>query len=211
MENIVIVDYGSGNVFSVAMALKNAGITPVLSSNPDVIAKADRMILPGVGAFGAAWALLQSSNLIEPIRAFIANDRPFMGICVGMQMLLDSSDEFGNHPGFGLIKGAVSKIANTGINGTQHPVPRVGWYTLSPSKASWAGTILSNVKPNDAVYFVHSYAAVPNDEALVLASSTYNGLPVTAAIHLNNVVGVQFHPEKSGPVGLRIMENFVTL
>lgn len=211
MGKTVIVDYGSGNLFSVATALSKVNADVILSANPEVIAKADRLVLPGVGAFSAVWELLASENLIEPIRAFIAKDRPFLGICVGMQMMMQRSEEFGMHPGLGIIKGVVAKIAETGSDGAPHPVPRIGWYPLIKNTQSWQGTLFDGISEEDAVYFVHSFAAQPDDPWNILADSDYNGNSVTAAIIKDNAVGVQFHPEKSGPVGLRILQNFVTL
>lgn len=211
MGKTVIVDYGSGNVFSVATALNKVGAQTVLSADPATIARADRLVLPGVGAFGAAWGLLAAKNLIEPIIDFIASGRPFLGICVGMQMMMQRSEEFGSHPGLGIIDGVVRKIADSGGDGTPHTVPRVGWYPLVKNRHAWNGTLFDGISEDDAVYFVHSFAANPVEADNILADSDYNGHTITAAIIRDNAVGVQFHPEKSGPIGLRIMENFVRL
>lgn len=211
MGKTVIVDYGSGNVFSVATALSKVNTDVVLSADPEDIAKADRLVLPGVGAFSAVWNLLAAENLIEPIHAFIAKDRPFLGICVGMQMMMQRSEEFGLHQGFGIIEGVVSKIAETGSDGTPHPVPRIGWYPLIENTQPWQGTLFDGISEDDAVYFVHSFAARPDDTRHILADSDYNGHSVTAAIIKDNAFGVQFHPEKSGAIGLHILQNFVTL
>lgn len=211
MGKTVIVNYGSGNVFSVATALKKIGAEVLLSADPDDIAKADRVVLPGVGAFGAAWDLLTTKMLIEPIRVFIDTGRPFLGICVGMQMMMEVSEEFGTHPGFGIVEGVVTKIAETSSDDVPHPVPRIGWYPLRENRRSWSRTLLDGLGTEDAVYFVHSFAACPNIAENILADSDYNGRTVTAAVIRDNAVGVQFHPEKSGPVGLRIMGNFIKL
>ena len=211
MGTTVIVDYGSGNVFSVARALETAGASVLLSDAPDTIANADRLVLPGVGAFGAAWNLLVEKNLIEPIRKFIGTERPFLGICVGMQMMMQRSEEFGDHTGLGIIEGVVKKISGTRADGEPHPVPRVGWYTMTRRQASWSGTLFETIDESGAVYFVHSFAAQPSDSRNVLADSEYNGASITAAVIRDNAVGVQFHPEKSGHVGLRMMEKYISL
>jgi len=211
MAKTVIVDYGSGNVFSVARALEIAGASVLLSAGTEDIVKADRLVLPGVGAFGAAWDLLVEKNLVDPVRAFIETGRPFLGICVGMQMMMERSEEFGEHPGLGLIAGSVRRIEDTGADGSPHPVPRIGWYPLRRRDVSWDGTLLENIGGEDAVYFVHSFAAAPADAGNLLADSDYNGRTITAAIVRDNAVGVQFHPEKSGPVGLRMLERFISL
>ncbi len=209
MSPVVVIDYGSGNVFSVATTLKKAGADVMLSDNAELIASAERLVLPGVGAFEAAWNLLEGKGLVDPIRAFLITGRPFLGICVGMQMLMDQSFEFGCHPGFSVVEGAVRKIDDTDIDGRSHPVPRIGWYPHIPHVKPWSGTVLDGLNEKDAVYFVHSFAAEPKEPSSVLANSEYNGRTVNAAVISDNVTGVQFHPEKSGPVGLKIMENFI--
>ena len=128
-----------------------------------------------------------------------------------MQMMMERSEEFGDTPGLGLIAGTVTRIPETGADGTRHPVPRVGWYSMREKDVSWSGTLFENIDETDAVYFVHSFAAQPESAANNLANSDYNGQTITAAVMHGNAVGVQFHPEKSGPVGLRILEKFISL
>lgn len=209
MPDVTVVDYDSGNVFGVSRALAHIGGNVDLTGDAARIAAAERLILPGVGAFHAAWALLEERGLIEPIRAFVASGRPFLGICVGMQLLLDEGAEFGRNPGFGFIAGAVERIDDTGIDGVPHRVPRVGWYALHPGPAPRTDSALAALDDEDAFYFVHSYAAQTTNDADVAAYSEYNGRKITAAVERDNVLGVQFHPERSGASGLKILRHFL--
>ncbi len=209
MPKVTVVDYDSGNVFGVSRALAHVGGDVELTGDPDAVADAERLILPGVGAFHAAWTLLDERGLIEPIRAFVSTGRPFLGICVGMQLLMDESKEFGRHPGFGFIGGSVERIDDTGGDGTPHRVPRVGWYALQPGPQQRVDSILAPLNGDDAFYFVHSYAACTADEADVACSSDYNGRKITAAVERDNVMGLQFHPERSGGSGLRLLSGFL--
>ncbi|MGJ3259914.1 MAG: imidazole glycerol phosphate synthase subunit HisH [Rhodospirillales bacterium] len=209
LPEVTVVDYDSGNVFGVSRALAHLGGNVNLTGDPDAIANAERLILPGVGAFHAAWTLLDDRGLIEPIRAFVATGRPFLGICVGMQLLLEEGTEFGRHPGFGFVGGAVERIDDTGADGAPHRVPRVGWYALRPGPKLRAGSVMARMDDDDAVYFVHSFAARPTDEADVATWSDYNGRTITAAVERDNVLGVQFHPERSGASGLKLLSGFL--
>jgi glutamine amidotransferase len=206
MKRITVIDYGIGNVHSVVKALTFVGADVTLTADPGAIAVASQLVLPGVGAFGDGMRELTQRGLIAPIVEAVAKGTPLLGICLGMQLLLDESDEFGTHRGLGLIPGSVRRIEPT--DGAK--VPHVGWNRLEPAAGrSWAGTILANVTPGTPVYFVHSYAAHPASEGHRLADTTYGGHTVSAAICRGNVTGCQFHPEKSGPVGLSMLEQFV--
>jgi glutamine amidotransferase len=207
---VTVVDYGSGNVFSVSRALEESGGRVTLSADPDAVVGAERLVLPGVGAFSAAMQALNDTGLADAVRRFVATGRPFLGICVGMQAMMDYSEEFGRHCGFGFIKGGVVAVPTTGADGTPHPVPHIGWNALAPGPGGWDGTPFAAVAPRTAVYFVHSFAAQPERPENVLATCDYDGRAITAAIVNDNVVGCQFHPEKSGPAGLAILAQFLT-
>ena len=209
----LVVDYGVGNLLSVRRALEACGATVTMSKDPAEIAAADRLLVPGVGAFGNCVDKLRSHGLIEPIKAFADSGRPLLGICVGMQMLLDHSEEFGRHQGLGLMAGRVAPVPPTDEEGQPHKIPHIGWNPLlSPNNGcDWQGTILQDLNGGEEVYFVHSFAALPEDPADRLADCHYGGHPIAAAIGRELVFGCQFHPEKSGPVGLRILSRFLAL
>lgn len=208
---VVLADYGIGNLLSVRRAFERVGAAVELSSEPGRIAAAERLVIPGVGAFGDCVSELRRRRLVEPALEALRSGRPCLGICVGMQMLLDCSEEFGLHDGLGVVPGRVAAIPRKAADGTPHKVPFVGWASLRRrGSTSWNGTILRGLE-GAAVYFVHSFAAHPEDGARQLADYDYDGVSVCAAIRADNVYGCQFHPEKSGPVGLQILENFLTL
>lgn len=210
---VTIIDYGVGNIFSINNALTFLGASAVLTDAPDRIKAADRLILPGVGAFKNGMKELRERNLIEPIMEFTTTGKPFLGICLGMQMMLDESEEFGNCPGLGLIPGKVLPILPIGADGRRHKIPHIGWSPLRKpeEKISWDNTVLQAIRPGTAAYFVHSFAVVPTDPGHRLADTVYNGLSLTAAIARDNIYGCQFHPEKSGPAGLEILRNFINM
>lgn len=196
----VILDYGVGNLFSLACSLGALGEESEISSDVETIEKADRIILPGVGAFKDAMEKLRQSGLTECLYRAARRGVPILGICLGMQLLFDKSFEYGEHEGLGLIGGEVAPIP-TG-NGLK--IPHMGWNALSFGEKKHP--LFRYLKEGDYVYFVHSYAAVNCDDA-VIARTEY-GSPVTAAVAKGNVLGCQFHPEKSGDVGLRILKAF---
>jgi len=206
---VTVVDYGSGNLFSVSRAIEECGGEVILTGTPAEVAAAERLVLPGVGAFSAAMKALTDRGLADAVRRFIETDRPFLGICVGMQAMMDYSEEFGRHKGFGFIAGGVVAIPTTGADGTPHPVPHIGWNGLVPPARGWDGTLFAAIAPGTAVYFVHSFAARPKEPKNVLATCDYDGRVITAAIAKDNMVGCQFHPEKSGPAGLAILREFI--
>lgn len=211
-RKVTIFDYGLGNLYSVCRAFEHCGATVELTSNPVAATNIERLVVPGVGAFADCVAGLRRQGQFETVRAFATTGRPFLGICVGMQMLLDVGEEFGTHEGLGLIEGRVAALSGEATDGTPLRLPRIGWNALrQPEGTPWAGTILRDVAPGEAVYFVHSFAAIPARSQDVLATYHYGGHTVTAALRHNNVMGVQFHPERSGPVGLRILNNFLAL
>ncbi|RAU23563.1 imidazole glycerol phosphate synthase subunit HisH [Paramagnetospirillum kuznetsovii] len=210
--NVTVVDYGVGNLLSVTRALAHVGAAPVLSSDPAVILASEFLVLPGVGAFGAAMMELERRGLTGALRERGRCGRPFLGICLGAQLLLDGSDEFGSHDGLGLISGRVQAVPSTGGDGRTHRIPHIGWADLAePAPGRWQGTIFQDTRPGTSVYFVHSFHAMPTDPAHLLAVVDYDGIPVTAAIGHGAVTGCQFHPEKSGEAGLRMLHRFAGL
>lgn len=207
--NIVIVDYQMGNLRSVQKALEHVGATAVVSSDPKAIEAADKVILPGVGGFGDAIAELSSRHLIEPIRGFIAADKPFLGICLGLQMLLDSSDEGGKQTGLGILKGTVKRFDfenEPSADGLK--VPHMGWNRIQESKTD--SPLLKGIAPDAYFYFVHSYFVAPESADDIWLQADYGG-EFCAAISRGNMFATQFHPEKSQRDGLRMLQNFAEL
>lgn len=202
---IAIIDYGVGNLFSLKSSLAMIGAQAVVSGDADVIRAADRIILPGVGAFEDARKKLASGGLDGVVCAEAAKGKPLMGICLGMQMLFDKSYEYGEHEGLGLIKGEVVSMAERLPAGLK--VPHIGWNALDIKNP--AHPLMKYTKQGDCVYFVHSYYAAGCGDALI-ATAEY-GLDITAAVAKSNVMGCQFHPEKSGEVGLGILRAFCEL
>ena len=202
---IAIIDYGVGNLFSLKSSFAAIGAEAVVTADPAVIRAADRILLPGVGAFEDAAAKLRESGMADLVREQAAAGKPILGICLGMQLLFDKSYEYGEHPGLGLISGCVRPIADAIPAG--YKIPHIGWNALH-----FAGDkhpLFRYLSESDCVYFVHSYYATDCDEA-VIATAEY-GAPLTAAVARDNVYGCQFHPEKSGTVGLSILKAFCEL
>lgn len=197
---IAIIDYGMGNLFSVEKAFVKLGADVAVTSDAKVIAKADKAVLPGVGAFGDCMKNLEAYGLVETIQGFAASGKPFLGICLGLQLLFEESEEAAGSKGLGIFKGKVKKIFAPGLK-----VPHMGWNSLDFGAKS---PLFSGFSENPYVYFVHSYQAVPEDSRLVTAYCEYGG-KVTAAVGCGNVQAVQFHPEKSSGAGLSILRNFV--
>lgn len=209
--HVTVVDYGIGNLFSVCHALDNAGARVELTADAGRIDAAERLVLPGVGAIADGMDGLKRCGFIGPIQELVARGRPFLGICLGMQMMLDESEEFGLHQCLGLIPGRVVPIPTTGTDGKAHRIPHIGWNELvRPEGADWSDTLLAGIPEQTSVYFVHSYLSVPTDPVNRLADCLYNGLVLSAAIRIGNAVGTQFHPEKSGPAGLLMLRNFLS-
>lgn len=213
--SVVVVDYGIGNVFSVCNALRQIGADPVLTGDPGAIRRADRVILPGVGAFARAMGQLHSRGIVPALTDFVATGRPFLGICIGMQVLMQRSTEFGDHEGLGFIAGKVDRIPSTAPSDKHLRIPHIGWAPLQAygsDTSAWKGTPLAAGRPAiDALYFVHSYHCQPDDPTDRIAFADYDGYEVTAAIRRDNIVGVQFHPERSAEAGQRILGGFIAL
>ena len=198
---IAIIDYGVGNLFSLKSSFAAIGAEVKVTADREEIEKADRIILPGVGAFEDAAAKLRESGLVDVIKEQVAGGKPLMGICLGMQMLFEKSYEYGEHEGLGLIKGSVKSISD--VIPADYKVPHIGWNALKFKKES---PLFKYISEGDCVYFVHSFYAADCDET-VIATAEY-GAELTAAVADRNVFGCQFHPEKSGKVGLNILRAF---
>ena len=201
---IAIIDYGVGNLFSLTSSFKYVGADVTVTSDPEEIKKADKIILPGVGAFGDAIKKLKDTGLDKIVIEEANNGKPLMGICLGMQLLFEKSYEYGEHNGLGLLKGSVVPMENYMDKSLK--IPHIGWNALSIKKES---PLFKYLKNGDHVYFVHSYFAKDCDESL-LATTEY-GKELTAAVAYKNVYGCQFHPEKSGDIGLKILKAFCEL
>ena len=214
MSTVTIIDYGIGNLRSVCRAFEHLGVKVTQTDSPQAIEESERLVLPGVGAFADGMEGLRSAGLIEPIQRYAATGRPFLGICLGMQMMMEMGEEFGEHKGLGLIAGRVVRIPSVTVGGNSLRVPQVGWNCLHIPEGHgpnwWSGTILDGINVKDAVYFVHSFAPIPVDKECRLADCIYGGHAIVAVIRKKNLYGCQFHPEKSGQVGLKILERFLS-
>jgi imidazole glycerol-phosphate synthase subunit HisH len=199
---LAVIDYGAGNLRSVMHALKYLKVGNVrLVQSPDDLTGAEKIILPGVGAFGAGMQKLREQDLVQPIRDAVFAGTPYLGICLGMQFLFERSDEMGEHEGLGILPGYVTRFPDDmGLK-----VPHMGWNNLETKRPS---ALLNGLQPNSYAYFVHSYYCVPANPEDVLITVDY-GIPFTAGIQHKNIYGVQFHPEKSQRTGLQILTNFL--
>jgi len=209
-----LVDHGVGNLLSVQRAFAHEGAKVTLVRTPEAVAAAERLVLPGVGAFGDCLAALERLNLVAPILQYAASGRPLLGICVGMQLLFDTGTEFGRHRGLGLLAGEVVGLPQQGLDGERLKRPHIGWapLRLPPGARAdhWNGTVLADLAPGESTYFLHSFAAVVAHPGDCLAESPFGGHRFVAAVRRDNLSGTQFHPEKSGPVGLRIIRRFLS-
>ncbi len=201
---IAIVDYGVGNIFSLYSSFRHIGADAKLTSDPEVIRQADKIILPGVGAFGDAAAKLAESGLDQVVLEEVHKGKPLMGICLGMQLLFEKGYEYGEHDGLGLIRGKV--VDMTPVVPEGYKVPHIGWNALHFPKDREKSPIFRYIEEGDHVYFVHTFYGADCDES-VIATTEY-GPELTAAVQWNNVYGLQFHPEKSGEVGMKILKAF---
>lgn len=203
---ITIIDYGMGNLRSVQKAFERMDVPARVTSDPNEVATSERLVLPGVGAFRDAIAELRKQELVEPIRAHIAADKPFLGICLGLQLLFDVSFEDGEWPGLGVLEGTVERFPDfpADANGERLKVPHMGWNSLDLAAPS---PLFSGFPADPYVYFVHSYYVKPRDEAVVAARTRY-GIPFVSSIRRGRLFATQFHPEKSQRLGLHLLQNF---
>jgi glutamine amidotransferase len=217
---VAIVDYGLGNLFSVAQACRHAGLDSTITSAPDDLWRADGVILPGIGAFGHAMRTLDRLGLGSTLIEVATSGRPTVGICLGFQLLFSESHEFGTHAGLGLVEGVVENLRDAAAaspapskTGPALKVPNVGWSGISradggPSNDRWADTLLAGLEDGAQMYFVHSFYARPAQDTTARATARFGDLTYCCAIQTGNLFGCQFHPERSGADGLRIYENF---
>lgn len=210
-NEVAVIDYGVGNLLSVTRGLEHCGAKVRVTSSPEEILAASRVVLPGVGAFANGMIELRRTGLDDVVREVAIKETPLLGICLGMQMLLDESEEFGTNQGLGLIPGKVIAIPTTTIDGHPQKIPHIGWNSLvlPEGRQDWKDTLLDKVNPGDAVYFVHSFMANPTVPEDRLADCNYGGISVSASISRGNIFGCQFHPEKSGMIGLKVLERFL--
>ncbi len=210
MIDAAIIDYKLGNLHSVYSACKYIGINAKITHNKEEILSAKSVILPGVGAFGEAMNNLRLLDLVEVIKKTIDMGKPFFGICLGLQLLFDESEEFGSNGGLGIINGKVKKFQPIKKEGINYPVPQVGWNRIYSDK-SWNNSLLQNNYNNDYMYFVHSFYVDPSNKNLIESKSIYGDQEYCSAISFNNIFASQFHPEKSGETGLNLYKQFKLL
>lgn len=212
MSGIAVVDYGLGNLFSVQRAFASLGADVRITADPGDIDSADGVVLPGVGAFGEGIRNLDQRGFTEAIRDAAGRGKPTFGICLGMQLLMDESEELGHWDGLGLVRGRVSKIGNPTDRSVK--VPQIGWNTLEPPRSGghrWSPGILDGVEPGAYVYFVHSYGVFVDDASTLVAETEYGTSRFCSVLSQANIVGCQFHPENSAEIGLAVIRNFLAM
>jgi len=208
---VTVIDYGVGNLLSVQRGFEHCGAKVIVTDDQKLIRAAKKLVLPGVGAFGNAMQALASLGLIEVIREVTQQGTPLLGICLGMQLLLEESEEFGITAGLALIPGRVIPVPTKALSGKVQKIPHIGWSALHPFPESkgWSSTLMQDNITGEAAYFVHSFMAVPSDPAHIIAGCVYGGHFIPGVIGLDQITGCQFHPEKSGEVGLKILRRFL--
>lgn len=212
IPEVAIVDYGLGNLFSVKHACDKAGLKSEITSSKGKILESDAVILPGVGAFGDAMETLAKLDLINPLKEVALSGKPFLGICLGMQLIMSESCEFGHYEGLGIIKGSVVHFDNpVDDKGRKLKVPHIGWNCIYKSRRPdlWEDTILNELDDNDFMYFVHSFYVKPDNPDVVLSKSQYGNIEFCSSLNYKNVYACQFHPERSGIKGLQIYKNLL--
>lgn len=209
MKSIAIVDYGMGNLMSVRRAFECVGCKTRLVTTGIEVRKADYLVLPGVGAFGDAMMELSKRDLVRPIKEYCKQNRPFLGICLGMQLMLDASEESENITGLGIIEGSVMRLTACTEADMTYKVPNIGWYRIKVQKSPTE--IMNGIADEDRFYFVHSYGAYPVSSVSSVASLQYGSNSFSVVVRRGNCYGTQFHPEKSGKTGLKLIHNFVSL
>jgi|SRR3989344_1889858 len=204
---ISIIDYGVGNLHSLLKAVQNFAVNVKITDDSEEIASSDALILPGVGAFQAGMEGLAVRGLTSTVKNFAASGKPILGICLGAQIMLDKGFEFGEFEGLGLIPG---KVVHFPTLAEKEKIPQIGWNDIyPPAEKGWSDPILKTIPVNSSVYFVHSYILEPEKQENALARAKYGGYEFCAAIRKGKIIGTQFHPEKSGKIGLEIIKNFV--
>jgi imidazole glycerol-phosphate synthase subunit HisH len=212
-RKITLLDYGMCNMLNVARALEHAGADVIVTEDPKDAIAAERLVVPGVGAFSECMRAVNDLGLGDAIREFVGSGRPMLGICVGMQILFDASEEFGETPGLGILPGRVQMVPGTTTAGTPQRVPHIGWNHLIEPEVGrlWGDTLLRPFgTQGPAVYFVHSFAAQPAQDSDRLADCDYGGHRISAMVKRDNMTATQFHPERSGMVGLGMLKEFLS-
>ena len=208
--SVAILDTGVGNLFNITRAIEEIGGTPTVTSQPDVLATADRVIIPGVGSFASTMATFEVTGIAAALRDYSAAGRPILGICLGMQLLMSDGHEDGRSLGLGLIAGDAGPLPSLTVDGDPLRIPHIGWSRVFAADGvddlEWSGSDAQVVD----VYFAHSFTVTTTEPAAVAAQFRYGGHELTAVLREGNLTGVQFHPERSGPVGLRVLSQFVT-
>ena len=209
---VAIIDFGMGNLFSVKQACQRVGLNALITDRKDEVLESNGVILPGVGAFGNAMANLHRLDLVEPLKDFVKSERPVLGICLGMQLLMSESEEFGIHKGLDIIDGRVVRFHDKTESGQLVKVPQVGWNKISVPGGDrndlWSGTPLEGIVNGTYMYFVHSYYAKPEDPKVVASVTRYGNLEYCSALRYKSVFATQFHPERSAIWGIRIYKNW---
>lgn len=210
MKKVSIIDYGMGNIASITKAFQIIGVNPQVISDPKKVNECGRLVIPGVGGFGDSMKELRRYNLIEPLRKYVETGNPLLGICLGMQVLFESSEEKGKFDGLNFIEGNVVKIPSDFKNDTKYrKIPHIGWNSIMPDTSQWNSKIFNNIEINDFFYFIHSYMCKLKYKKYRIAYSNYNECEITSGVQVGNIIGLQFHPEKSGVSGLRVLKNFI--
>jgi len=207
--NITLIDYGTGNIKSIQNAFKESGVNLKLSREKEVIYGSEGIILPGVGAFAHGMKNLIKYDLIDVIKETVEKGKPLLGICLGMQLMFEESEEFGITKGLGLFKGRVIKVPIK--QSKKVKLPHISWNEIKKKKTSWNGTILDNLTNGSDMYFIHTFVAKPDIEDEVLSETEYAGVKFCSSVKKNNIYGCQFHPKKSSEAGLKVIKNFVKI
>lgn len=214
LPNVAILDYGLGNLFSVKHACRHAGINATITSAAQEIAEADAVIMPGMGAFGDAMESLRRLDLISPLKDVVESGKPLIGICLGMQLVMKESYEFGTHEGLGFISGSVVAFDAPVENSTRLKVPQIQWNNIRKVSENgndpWAGSLLEGLRDGEHMYFVHSFYVKPENPSIVLSTSRYGQIEFCSSLSYKNIFACQFHPERSGPEGLKVYRNLAT-
>lgn len=209
MNKYILIDYGINNLYSVQRMMQTLNVQVTITSDADQIRKADKIILPGVGAFSRAMTELKARNLDDALEDYVDSGKPLLGICLGMQLLFSESEEFGTHKGFNFVEGKVVKF-KTPILNERYKIPQMNWNEIRPHKnAKWESSLLDNITPNSHFYFVHSYVCYPQQEQNYIAETRYGNDTFCSVVNKDNVWGCQFHPEKSAANGINIFKNFI--
>jgi len=209
-KKIVIVDFGLGNLFSINEACRYLGYSTIISSDPKIILGASNLILPGIGSFEVAMKQLNKLELIETLTDYVKTGKPIMGVCLGMQLLFEKSTEFGLHKGLGFIKGQVIRFPDV-INNNNIRIPHTGWNKIFKREIVWENTPLENTNNESFMYFIHSFYVQPYLKENILTFTTYSGFEFCSSVKKDNIIGFQFHPEKSGKDGLLIYDKFLKI